>query len=67
MGGSFLLAVFQPAVLLSYCWEWHGVGETKHVTITIEGKEEKVIFLLEAVENSEFKVKEIAERFEEGK
>ena len=40
-------------------------GDTKNGTITIEGKEGKVIFLLEAAENPEFKVKVIAERFEE--
>ena len=42
-------------------------GETKNGTITIEGKEGKVIFLLEALENPEFKVKVIAEKFEEKK
>ena len=42
-------------------------GETKNGTITIEGKEGKVIFLLEAAENPEFKVKVIAEKFEEKK
>ena len=41
-------------------------GDTKNGTITIEGKEGKVIFLLEAKENPEFKVKVVAERFEEG-
>ena len=42
-------------------------GDTKQGTITIECKEGKVIFLPDAAENPEFKVKVIAEKFEEKK
>lgn len=42
-------------------------GDTKHGTITISGKNGKVVFLMEAEENPEFKVRVIVERFEEKK
>ena len=42
-------------------------GETKNATITIEGKGGTVVFLLEAEENEEIRVKVIAEKFEERK
>ncbi len=42
-------------------------GDTKHGTITIEGKNGIVSFLLVAAENPEFKIKVIAEKFEEKK
>lgn len=42
-------------------------GDTKHGTITIEGKQGKVVFLLQADENPEFKIKVVADQFEERK
>ena len=42
-------------------------GETKNGTITIEGKDGKIIFLLQAAENPEFKVRVLADKFEEKK
>ncbi|MES1219009.1 MAG: hypothetical protein ABUT20_26110 [Bacteroidota bacterium] len=40
-------------------------GETKNGTITIEGKDGKVTFIMQAAENPEFRIKVIAEKFEE--
>lgn len=42
-------------------------GETKNGTITIEGKNGSVIFLMQAKENPEFKIRVKADKFEEKK
>lgn len=42
-------------------------GETKNATLTIEGKNGRIVFLLAAAENPEFRIKVLADKFEEKK
>jgi hypothetical protein len=42
-------------------------GETKNATLTIEGKDGRIVFLLAAAENPEFRIKVLADKFEEKK